>query len=217
MIYRMKLILIFLLLCGSACAWPWSPKTSAPKAESIVEREYEDGKVTKETIRRSAKGASSSGLPDFKTGAIDFAEGSLSVGGVSVHYELPRGADRMLLWAGVGLMVLGVLVFGWFCKSFVLAGLSFLLGVCIIGLAYYPWVAGVTAGISLLVGAGYTIYALRRRHLSENTAMVLRSAISEVPDTVEEEVMKKVNTKAIRHNSDIESELRRLDKKRITN
>lgn len=210
----MRTFILFFLLASTAFAWPWTKGTTAPKAEIKIEREYESGNVTKETIYRSATGQASKGNNNVSGGNLLLTDTEICIGGMNIKVVLPKTVSSILLCSGIGLIVVGVLVFGWFCKSWLLAALSGVTGVGIIGLAYYPVIGGIVAGTAILAGLGYVIYACRRKYFAENTNMVYANAIAESPDSAELEVKNKLRAKAEAHVADIANEIKKIEQKR---
>jgi hypothetical protein len=206
---RILLIASLLLLCG--CISFSGARTSAPKARIMVKREFApDGSLQHEEEHRELTGRATSGIDEFDGGGLELSDATLTVGGIAYRVKLPFKADRGLLWAGVGLIVAGAILFGWICKQWGLAALCGLLGVSIIGLAYHPWIAGLAAGLCLLAMLGYAVYALRRGYFDGKTKEMLARAIRESPDEMTEHVTERAKSKALRMR--LEREIERLER-----
>jgi len=210
----MKVALVMVLLSVPAYAWPWSRGTTAPVAERKTTKTYgPNGTLLKEETESKATGPASKGLTDFDGGKLDLNETSITVGGTTYKVKLPRQADRLLLWVGVGFIGVGGLLFGWLMKQWVLAGVSCVLGVSIIGLAHYPWIAGVAAGLALVSGAVYLIWRAHRGRAEHNTLRALIGSVREAPDESEKAVLERFKDKAKHSRQDIVKILKSTEKR----
>jgi len=188
---------MMLLVASNANAWWWSSGTTAPVAETRETKTYgPNGMLLKEEKTAKATGPASKGLSDFKAGNLDLNETSITIGGVSYKVKLPARANTILMWAGVAFIAVGVLLFGWFMKQWTLAAISAMLGVSIIGLAYYPWLAGVAAGLAILSGVGYLIWKMHKGRWDHNTLRALISSMRESSDESEAAVLTRFKAKA---------------------
>lgn len=90
----------------------------------------------------------------------------------------PLKDQPWLIWIGAGVMIASVLAV-WLTKSWFLGVAGSALGVCLIGLAFYPIIAGIAAA-AVVVGIGVYSVVMIRREIRD------RSALEKIVQAVDE-------------------------------
>lgn len=82
----------------------------------------------------------------------------------------PLRNQPWLIWIGAGVMIASVIAV-WLTKSWMLGALGSALGMCLIGLAFYPVIAGIAAA-TLLVAIVIFVVIMIRREIRDRSALV---------------------------------------------
>lgn len=218
-IERIAMLIVALMLAAIICGGcnngsrVQSGEAGRQKTE-IAEELDENGKVTKRTTTKYndwAKSPQASGaIKGFNPGTIYLGDDSIEIGGGSFTGFKIQSVSKFLLWVGVAFMAVGVII--GLALSLWTFGAGFIgLGVCILGFAYYPWIAGIAAGVLVLCGVCYAIYAVRKGHLAGHTARCLMSSIRESDDQSEAAVLSRLKVKAMKHKENIAKQLAKLE------
>jgi len=156
-------------------------------------------KETPEGVTTTVEGPTTEGM----NGAHELApveikaDGSVQFGGGSIEASIKSlHGSPILVYIGAGVIIIATMI-GWLVGRLMIALIGIMLGASLIGLAYYPWIGGIAAGVAVLSGGVYVILALLdarrdRRALEE----VVTSVDLAVPEATKKGVMSKVQSQS---------------------
>lgn len=174
-------LMSILIGCGEMTEAGWYEKVNPQTGETLtVQGPTTRGKTGKQTLEP---------LTIKPDGTVEFGGGSIEAAVASLH------GSPVLLYIGAGVAVAAVLI-AWLVGRAMLGVIGAALGAGLIGLAYYPWVGAVAAGLAIAAGAVYVVLALLdARKDKKALEEVVTSVNVAVPKDVRKNVMGNIQSR----------------------